>query len=105
MSFAVPRGGMVALLGANGAGKTTTLNAIAGLVQASHGTIEWDGQPIASLAPLLVVLFPFGAGQLRLAHGFDAPRGRVVEERNSCDFDMRHAVSVYPFAIRIMPHR
>ncbi|MBO0751488.1 MAG: ATP-binding cassette domain-containing protein, partial [Bradyrhizobiaceae bacterium] len=30
VSLDVPRGAMVALLGANGAGKTTTLNAIAG---------------------------------------------------------------------------
>ena len=55
VSLTVEPGSIVALLGANGAGKTTTLNAIAGLVQASHGTIEWDGQPIASLPAYAIV--------------------------------------------------
>lgn len=47
VSFSVPEGGMVVLLGANGAGKTTTLNAIAGLVPASGGQVSFRGQPIA----------------------------------------------------------
>jgi len=47
VSFSVPEGGMVALLGANGAGKTTTLNAIAGLVPALGGQVSFRGQPIA----------------------------------------------------------
>ena len=55
VSLTVEPGTIVALLGANGAGKTTTLNAIAGLVQASQGTIEWDGQPIASLPAYAIV--------------------------------------------------
>jgi branched-chain amino acid transport system ATP-binding protein len=47
VSFAVEQGSVVALLGSNGSGKTTTLNAIAGLVRPSRGTIEWQGQSIA----------------------------------------------------------
>ncbi len=47
VSFSVPEGGIVALLGANGAGKTTTLNAIAGLAPASGGEIAFRGAPIA----------------------------------------------------------
>jgi branched-chain amino acid transport system ATP-binding protein len=46
VSLAVDEGSVVALLGSNGSGKTTTLNAIAGLVQPSGGTIEWRGEPI-----------------------------------------------------------
>ena len=34
VSLSVPRGGIVALLGANGAGKTTTLKAISNLLRA-----------------------------------------------------------------------
>jgi len=45
----------VALLGSNGAGKTTTLNAIAGLVPASRGTIEWRGESIASMPAHAIV--------------------------------------------------
>ena len=36
VSLAVPRGGIVALLGANGAGKTTTLKAISNLLRAER---------------------------------------------------------------------
>jgi branched-chain amino acid transport system ATP-binding protein len=55
VSLEVEQGSIVALLGANGAGKTTTLNAIAGLVRASRGTIAWDGAPIANLPAYAIV--------------------------------------------------
>ncbi|MFL5205551.1 MAG: ATP-binding cassette domain-containing protein, partial [Microvirga sp.] len=37
VSLTVPKGGIVALLGANGAGKTTTLKAISNLLRAERG--------------------------------------------------------------------
>jgi branched-chain amino acid transport system ATP-binding protein len=46
VSLRVAEGSIVALLGSNGSGKTTTLNAIAGLVQPSDGSIEWRGETI-----------------------------------------------------------
>ncbi len=46
VSLEVRAGQVVALLGSNGAGKTTTLNAIAGLVAPSAGTIAWNGEAI-----------------------------------------------------------
>ncbi|QDZ01369.1 ABC transporter ATP-binding protein [Nitratireductor mangrovi] len=56
VSLSVPRGGIVALLGANGAGKTTTLKAISNLLRAERGevtkgTIEFDGERIESSSP------------------------------------------------------
>jgi branched-chain amino acid transport system ATP-binding protein len=45
IDFAVPDGGVTALLGRNGVGKTTTLKAILGLVPAT-GAIEFDGSRI-----------------------------------------------------------
>ena len=46
VSLDVPAGAVVALLGANGAGKTTTLNAIAGLIPTSRGSIRFAGERI-----------------------------------------------------------
>ena len=42
-------GELVALVGSNGAGKTTLLAIAAGLVEASHGTIQIWGEPAGSL--------------------------------------------------------
>ena len=39
VSLEVPKGGIVALLGANGAGKTTTLKAISNLLHAERGEV------------------------------------------------------------------
>jgi branched-chain amino acid transport system ATP-binding protein len=55
VSLEVPQGGIVALLGSNGAGKTTTLNAIAGLVQASAGSIKLQGSDITRLPAYSIV--------------------------------------------------
>ncbi|MDD6090125.1 MAG: ABC transporter ATP-binding protein [Candidatus Limivicinus sp.] len=46
ISFDVPRGEIVTLIGANGAGKSTTLKAIAGLVKPTAGSIEFEGDSI-----------------------------------------------------------
>ena len=46
ISFEVPDGEVVTLIGANGAGKSTTLKSIAGLIKPSGGTIEFNGEDI-----------------------------------------------------------
>ena len=46
ISFDVPAGKIVTLIGANGAGKSTTLKAIAGLVKPSGGDIAFSGESI-----------------------------------------------------------
>ena len=46
ISFEVPAGKIVTLIGANGAGKSTTLNAIVGLVKADGGSVQWNGREI-----------------------------------------------------------
>jgi branched-chain amino acid transport system ATP-binding protein len=56
VSLDVPKGSIVALLGANGAGKTTTLKAVSNLLRAERGdvtkgTIELDGKRIQNLTP------------------------------------------------------
>jgi len=60
VSLQVPKGGIVALLGANGAGKTTTLKAVSNLLQAERGevtkgSIEFEGKQIQALSPNVLV--------------------------------------------------
>ncbi|MGA0571904.1 ABC transporter ATP-binding protein [Variovorax sp. VNK109] len=43
ISFHVPAGSVVTLIGANGAGKTTLLKALMGALPAKEGTVELDG--------------------------------------------------------------
>src|SRR5918912_540517 len=56
VSLSVPRGGIVALLGANGAGKTTTLKAISNLLrtergEVTKGSIEFEGERVDKSSP------------------------------------------------------
>src|SRR3954462_2137944 len=56
VSLGVPKGGIVALLGANGAGKTTTLKAISNLLhsergEVSKGSIVFDGEEVQARSP------------------------------------------------------
>ena len=56
VSFTVPQGGIVAILGANGAGKTTTLKAISNLLHAERGdvtkgSINFEGNRVDKLTP------------------------------------------------------
>lgn len=44
ISFAVPHGQTVAIIGANGVGKSTLLHLVAGLVEPSSGTVTVDGR-------------------------------------------------------------
>src|SRR5580692_7566725 len=60
LSLDVPRGAIVALLGANGAGKSTTLKAISGLLktedgEVTRGEIRFDGERINGIDPDKIV--------------------------------------------------
>jgi branched-chain amino acid transport system ATP-binding protein len=60
LSLEVPKGTIVALLGANGAGKSTTLKAISGLLKSedgliTRGDIVFDGVSIAGREPDAIV--------------------------------------------------
>jgi branched-chain amino acid transport system ATP-binding protein len=56
VSLEVPKGGIVALLGANGAGKSTTLKSISNLLRAERGevtkgSVEYKGERIDGMTP------------------------------------------------------
>jgi branched-chain amino acid transport system ATP-binding protein len=46
VSFSVPEGGLVALVGANGAGKSSVLAAVSGLVKPAAGRVRFDGADV-----------------------------------------------------------
>ena len=49
VSLVLRAGERAALLGRSGSGKTTLLHALGGLVEPSSGSVEWRGQPLASI--------------------------------------------------------
>ena len=51
LSFDVPDGGSLALLGRNGVGKSTLLLTIMGFTRVSRGTVAWRGRDITRVAP------------------------------------------------------
>ena len=68
VSFAVPRGAIVTILGANGAGKTTILKTVSGVMDAQKGTVTFDGRLLRGMDPDRVM-------RLGLSH---VPEGREV---------------------------
>jgi len=82
VSFSVPEGSVVALLGGNGAGKTTIARVVSGLVPVTSGEVLFDGTDIAGMPPWEIA--PRG-----IVH---APEGRsvfsslTVEENLTLDF-------------------
>jgi branched-chain amino acid transport system ATP-binding protein len=68
ISFDVPEGEIVTLIGANGAGKSTTLKTVSGMIRSRGGSIKFKGREISSTPPHQVV----GGG---MAH---VPEGRRV---------------------------
>ena len=66
VSFSVPAGSIVSLIGSNGAGKTTSLRALTGLVRPGGGELRFENTSLVGLAPHQVV-------SLGIAH---VPEGR-----------------------------
>ena len=68
VSFEVPKGKIVTLIGANGAGKTTTLRAVSGLEVPASGTVSFRGKDITGKAAHQLVA-------MGMAH---VPEGRKI---------------------------
>ena len=68
VSFRVPTGAIVTILGANGAGKTTILKTVSGVMDPQKGTVLLEGRPIQGQDPDRVA-------RLGLSH---VPEGREV---------------------------
>ena len=57
VSVAIPRGGVLALIGASGCGKTTLLNILAGFDAPDAGTVTLEGRPCGGPGPDRAVVF------------------------------------------------
>jgi branched-chain amino acid transport system ATP-binding protein len=68
VSFTVPQGQIVTILGANGAGKTTVLKTISGVMDPQKGSVTFDGREVQRMDPDKVM-------RLGLGH---VPEGREV---------------------------
>ena len=68
VSFEVPKGGIVTILGANGAGKTTVLKTICGVMDPQKGSVVFEGNEIRRMDPDKVM-------RLGVSH---VPEGREV---------------------------
>src|SRR5256714_15490835 len=68
VSFSVPRGTIVTILGANGAGKTTILKTVCGVMDPQKGSVTFRGRQIHGMDPDRVM-------RLGLSH---VPEGREV---------------------------
>jgi branched-chain amino acid transport system ATP-binding protein len=71
ISFSIPKGEIVTILGANGAGKTSCLRAISGLVPLKGGEVRYKGEAISQWSSRR----PFKVAQMGLAH---VPEGRGI---------------------------
>ena len=68
VSFEVPKGGIVTILGANGAGKTTVLKTVCGVMDPQKGSVVFEGREIQRMDPDKVM-------RLGVSH---VPEGREV---------------------------
>ncbi|HKZ04126.1 MAG TPA: ABC transporter ATP-binding protein [Methylomirabilota bacterium] len=68
VSFSVPKGAIVTILGANGAGKSTILKTVSGVMDPQKGTVTLEGRQIQGMDPDRVA-------RLGLSH---VPEGREV---------------------------
>ena len=79
ISFSVPAGQVVTLVGTNGAGKTTTLKTVSGLLRPESGEVWFDGRRIDAVPAHEVVT-------RGLAH---APEGRRIFPRLTVEDNLR----------------
>ena len=103
-SLSVPRGRIVALIGANGAGKTTLLNTICGVVRAASGEVRFDGaallgEPTHRVARRGVLMVPEGRqilGPLSVRENLELGRLAAAHRPQDAKTDIEKVFALFP---------
>ncbi|WP_051182021.1 ABC transporter ATP-binding protein [Nocardia vinacea] len=101
VSFSIPPGQVVALLGSNGAGKTTTLRTAAGVLRPTVGAVRLEGVDVTDDAPYRraaqgVCLIPEGRGVFRSLTVRENLRLQLGEGRSNLAEAFERAFAVFP---------
>jgi branched-chain amino acid transport system ATP-binding protein len=85
VSFRVPEGGIVALVGSNGAGKSTVARTVSGLITATTGQVVFSGHDITRLPAYKIARL----GMAHVVEGRGVFAGLTVEENLTLAFRQR----------------
>lgn len=95
VSFSIPEGKIVCLMGRNGVGKTTVMKTLMGLLPARGGRISFGGQDITNLRPY---------SRARLGIGY-APQGREIIPSLTVEENLLIGLEAKPNGSRVLPPR
>jgi len=95
VSFLIPEGKIVCLMGRNGVGKTTVMKTLMGLLPARGGRISFDGEDITNLRPY---------SRARLGIGY-APQGREIIPSLTVEENLLIGLEAKPNGSRVLPPR
>ena len=95
VSFAVPGGGVTALIGSNGAGKSTVSRVVTGLLASTSGTIRLEGRDITGLPAYKIAR----AGTAHVPEGRGVFASLTVEENLRLVFRQRGGRQCVPDAL------
>jgi branched-chain amino acid transport system ATP-binding protein len=98
VSFALPDGQLLALLGRNGAGKSTCISAIVGLVPPRGGRVCVFGKDVAGLPPEAIAhagvgLVPQGR---RMFGSLTVRENLIVARKGSGQWDLARVLALFP---------
>lgn len=101
ISFVVPKGEVVTLIGANGAGKSSTLRSIVGLVKPTLGSVLLNGKEIAGKTPESIVsqgitLVPEGRRFFADLTVLENLKVGAYLRKDSLDEDIRWCYDLFP---------
>lgn len=101
ISFVVPKGEVVTLIGANGAGKSSTLRSIVGLVKPTLGSVLLNGKEIAGKTPESIVsqgitLVPEGRRVFADLTVLENLKVGAYLRKDSLDEDIRWCYDLFP---------